>query len=76
MVLFLRAFIRKRVISLATSASVATISFVPAQDPARVHDVGDGVQYAAGRQGVSQALLPQPGPVGGSLNRHEMKMSR
>jgi uncharacterized protein (DUF305 family) len=35
MVLFSRAFIRKRVISLATTASVAATSFALAQDPPR-----------------------------------------
>jgi hypothetical protein len=50
MVLFSRAFIRKRVISLATTASVAATSFALAQDPTRTHHVGGGVQYAADRQ--------------------------
>jgi uncharacterized protein (DUF305 family) len=35
MVLFSRAFVRKRMISLATTASVAATSFAFAQDPAR-----------------------------------------
>jgi uncharacterized protein (DUF305 family) len=35
MILFSRAFVRKRVISLATTASVAATSFALAQDPSR-----------------------------------------
>jgi DUF305 family protein family protein len=50
MVLFSRAFIRKRVISLATTASVAATSFALAQDPTRTHHVRGAVQYAADRQ--------------------------
>jgi uncharacterized protein (DUF305 family) len=54
MVLFSRAFIRKRVISLATTASVAATSFALAQDPARTHHVRGGVQYAPDRQEHSE----------------------
>jgi len=54
MVLFSRAFIRKRVISLATTASVAATSFALAQDPTRTHHVRGGVQYAADRQEHSE----------------------
>src|SRR5437899_6784695 len=50
MVLLSHAFIRKRVISLATSASVAATSFALAQDPTRTHRVGGGAQYAADQQ--------------------------
>jgi uncharacterized protein (DUF305 family) len=50
MVLFSHAFIRKRVISLATSASVAATSFVLAQGPTRTHHVRGGAQYAADQQ--------------------------
>jgi uncharacterized protein (DUF305 family) len=39
MVLFLRSFVRKRVISMATTASVAATSFALAQDPTRTHSV-------------------------------------
>jgi hypothetical protein len=39
MVLFSRSFIRKRMISLATTASVAATSFALAQDPPRTHHV-------------------------------------
>ena len=39
MVLFSRSFIRKRAISLATTASVAATSFALAQDPARTYHV-------------------------------------
>jgi len=54
MVLFSRAFIRKRVISLATTASVAATSFALAQDPTRTHHVRGGLQYAADRQEHSE----------------------
>ena len=50
MILFSRSFIRKRVISLATTASVAATSFALAQDPTKTHHVRGGVQYAADRQ--------------------------
>jgi len=50
LVLFSRAFIRKRMISLGTTASVAAISFASAQDPAKTHDVRYGMQYVADRQ--------------------------
>ena len=50
MVLFSHAFIRKRVISLATSASVAATSFVLAQGPTRTHHVRGGAQYAVDQQ--------------------------
>jgi hypothetical protein len=50
LVLFSRAFIRKRLISLATTASVAAISFVSAQDTTKTHDIRRGIQYAADRQ--------------------------
>ena len=39
MILFSRAFVRKRMISLATTASVAATSFALAQDPLRVFHV-------------------------------------
>jgi uncharacterized protein (DUF305 family) len=39
MVLFSRAFVRKRMISLATTASVAATSFALAQDPSRAFHV-------------------------------------
>ena len=51
MVLLSRSFIRKRAISLATTASVAATSFALAQDPPRVHH-GHGtipIQYVADR---------------------------
>jgi uncharacterized protein (DUF305 family) len=54
MVLFSRAFIRKRVISLATTASVAATSFALAQDPTKTHHVRGGVQYVADRQEHSE----------------------
>lgn len=55
MVLFSRAFIRKRAISLATTASVAATSFALAQDPSRMYHVRGtmSVQYVADRPGYS-----------------------
>jgi len=50
MVLLSRAFVRKRLISLATTASVAATSFALAQDPTRTHHVRGGAQYAADQQ--------------------------
>jgi hypothetical protein len=51
MVLFSRSFIRKRMISLATTASVAATSFALAQDPPRTHHLYGAVpiQYVADR---------------------------
>ena len=55
MVLFSRSFIRKRVISLATTASVAATSFAMAQDPTHAYHVRGAipVQYAAERPDLS-----------------------
>jgi len=55
MVLFSRAFIRKRVISLATTASVAATSFALAQDPMRAYHVRGAmpIQYVADRPDYS-----------------------
>lgn len=50
MVLLSRAFVRKRMISLATTASVAATSFALAQDPTTTHHVRGGAQYAADQQ--------------------------
>jgi Domain of unknown function (DUF305) len=50
MALFSHAFIRKRVISLATSASVAATSFALAQDPAKTRHVRDGREHAPDQQ--------------------------
>ena len=50
MVLFSRALIRKRVISLATTPSVAAISFVSAQDTTKTHHIRRGIQHVADRQ--------------------------
>jgi uncharacterized protein (DUF305 family) len=49
MVLFSRSFIRKRMISLATTASVAATSFALAEDPARTDHLRrtKPIQYAA-----------------------------
>jgi uncharacterized protein (DUF305 family) len=53
--LFSRSFIRKRVISLATTASVAATSFALAQDPARTYHVRGAmpIQYVADRPDAS-----------------------
>src|SRR5256885_16389167 len=55
MVLFSRAFIRKRVISLATSASVAATSLALAEDPTRAYHVRGAmpIQYVADRPDYS-----------------------
>jgi uncharacterized protein (DUF305 family) len=55
MVLFSRNFIRKRVISLATTASVAVTSFVLAQNPTRAYHVRGAtpIQYAEERPDFS-----------------------
>lgn len=51
MILVSRAFVRKRVISLATTASVAATSFALAKDPPRHHHLPGSmrIQYAADR---------------------------
>ena len=51
MVLFWRSFIRKRAISLATTASLAATSFALAQNPSRMHHVRETmpIQYVADR---------------------------
>jgi hypothetical protein len=55
MVLLSRSFIRKRAISLATTASVAATSFALAQDPSRMYHVRGTlpVQYVADRPNYS-----------------------
>jgi hypothetical protein len=52
MVLFSRSFVRKRVISLATTVAVSATSFAFAEDPVKTHHVRGTVpiQYAADRQ--------------------------
>jgi uncharacterized protein (DUF305 family) len=56
MVLFSRSFIRKRAISLATTASVAATSFALAEDPARTYHVRGTmpVQHVADRPDHSE----------------------
>jgi hypothetical protein len=51
MALFSRAFIRKRLISLAATASVSATSFALAQEPPRTHHGGAAmpIQYVADR---------------------------
>jgi uncharacterized protein (DUF305 family) len=65
MALFSRAFIRKRVISLATSTSVAATSFALAQDPTATYDDRGAlpIQYVADRPGHSdeQPFLSENG---------------
>ncbi len=55
MALFSRTFVRKRVISLATTASVAATSFALAQDPTSAYHVRGAmpVQYVAYRPDLS-----------------------
>jgi DUF305 family protein family protein len=55
MVLFSRSFIRKRVISLATTVSVTATSFALAQDPMRAHHIRGAmpIQHAADRRDYS-----------------------
>ena len=55
MILFSRSFIRKRVVSLATTASVAATSFALAQDPMRAYHVRGAmpIQYATDRPNYS-----------------------
>ena len=56
MVLFSRSFVRKRMISLATTASVAATSFAFADDPPRAHHVRSAmpIQYVADRPDLSE----------------------
>jgi hypothetical protein len=56
MILFSRAFIRKHMISLATTASVTATSFARAEDPARMHHPrrGMSIQYVADRPDHSE----------------------
>ena len=56
MVLFSRSFVRKRMISLATTASVAATSFAFAEDPARTDQVRGvmPIQYVADRPDHSE----------------------
>jgi hypothetical protein len=55
MIVFSRSFIRKRVISLATTASVAATSFALAQDPTKTYHVRGALplQYVADRPDYS-----------------------
>jgi uncharacterized protein (DUF305 family) len=56
MVLFSRSFVRKRVISMATTASVAATSFALAQDPTRLYHVRSAtpIQSVADRSDRSE----------------------
>jgi uncharacterized protein (DUF305 family) len=56
MVLFSRAFIRKRMISLATTALVAATSFAFAEDPARTDEIRGAmpIQYVPDRPDHSE----------------------
>jgi hypothetical protein len=55
MVLFSRAFVRKRMISLAATASVAATSFALAEDPSRTHHLHAAmpIRYVADRPDYS-----------------------
>jgi uncharacterized protein (DUF305 family) len=74
MVLFSHAFIRKRVISLATSASVAATSFALAQDPAKTRHVRDGREYAPDQQAHSD-LLPLPSANAAAMQKMMAEMA-
>lgn len=50
MILFSRAFIRRRIIALATTASISATSFALAEDPEGARHVHGGLQYVADRQ--------------------------
>jgi uncharacterized protein (DUF305 family) len=67
LVLFSRAFIRKRMISLATTASVAAISFVSAQDPAKTHQIHRAIQYVADRQAEQTLVSERAGAMHGMM---------
>jgi Domain of unknown function (DUF305) len=56
MVLFSRAFVRRRLISLATTASVGATSFALAQDPTGAHHIRGAmpIQHVVARQGYSE----------------------
>jgi hypothetical protein len=56
MVLLSRSFVRKRLISLVTTASVGATSFALAQNPAGTHHVGGAmpIQYVVDRPGHSE----------------------
>src|SRR3979490_2294830 len=56
MLVFSRSFVRKRMISLATTASVAATSFAFADDPPRAHHVRGAmpIQYVADRSKISE----------------------
>jgi uncharacterized protein (DUF305 family) len=56
MILFSRSAVRKRMISLATTASVAATSFALAEDPPRADHVGGAtpIQYVADRPDHSE----------------------
>jgi uncharacterized protein (DUF305 family) len=69
MVLLSRAFVRKRMISLATTASVAATSFALAQDPTRTHHVRGGAQYAVDQQAHPHE---QPLPSANAAAMHKM----
>jgi Domain of unknown function (DUF305) len=67
MLLFSRAFIRKRLISLATTASVTATSLALAQGPTRTHHAGRAlpIQYVADRtfQSEEQPFLSENATV-------------
>ena len=56
MILFSRAFVRKRMISLATTAAISATSLAFAKDPPKMHHVRSAmpIQYAADGPDCSQ----------------------
>jgi uncharacterized protein (DUF305 family) len=74
MVLLSRAFVRKRMISLATTASVAATSFALAQDPTRTHHARGGAQYSANQQEHSHGR-PLPSANAAAMQKTMADMS-
>ena len=60
MILFSRGFVRKRVISLATTASVAATSFALAQDPTHAYHVRGAMPVAQSVADRSDLAAEQP----------------
>jgi Domain of unknown function (DUF305) len=76
MVLFSRSFVRKRMISLATTASVAATSFALADDPARTDHLRGAmpIQYVADRPDHS-AEQPFLSESGAAMNKMMAEMA-
>jgi hypothetical protein len=58
MAIFSRAFVRRRIISLAASLSVSATSFALAQDPGEAHHLRTPVNDTGERQFQSDASTP------------------